>query len=111
VWAVIIVVLGALLFHNASFQRVAETDSSVKTHTPKAERPYSISPNSKMSLSALYSVDVFLPFADLQQKKIWQLDAQSSTFDICEIWYLFEELAGWILTALVAASATGLLKR
>jgi hypothetical protein len=72
-----------------------------KTACQSAKEPHPI----------FYSLDVFLPFADLQQKKTWVLDEKARYFSWYEAWYLGEGLAGWVLTALVATAATGLLKR
>src|SRR5271155_5625294 len=45
---------------------------------------------------------------DLQQKKTWQLCEKKPYFLWFEVWYLFEEVAGWMLTLLLAAAGTGL---
>ncbi len=57
-------------------------------------------------------MDVFLPLGDLQQKKTWLLDENKTPyFSWYEAWYLVEGLAGWVLAGLVAAAATGFLKK
>jgi hypothetical protein len=110
VWAVVIVWVGAILFRSAVVLRAADPNvpevASASGQTP----PLAQSMKSELPYPVFYSIDVFLPFADLHQKKTWLLDEKNRYFPWYEVWYLFEELADWVLTALLAAAATGLLK-
>ncbi len=61
-----------------------------------------------------YLLDVFLPAPDLSQKKAWVLEARRQwdcAFYVFELWYIFEGLSGWVLTALFAGAVTGLLRK
>ena len=55
--------------------------------------------------------------ARIPLKKTWVLDDNNpdhflgfKVWYLYKVWYLIEELAGWVLTVLLAAAATGLLK-
>jgi hypothetical protein len=113
VWAVLVVVAGSFIFHPAGVLRAANPNVPAVASALVAppQKPLAPSAEPKRPHPVLYSIDVFLPFADLQQKKGWQLDESNHYFPWYEGWYLFEELAGWVLTALLAAAATGLLKK
>ncbi len=108
----IVVVSGASIFQHAAVLRVAERSVPVVASAPgtAVQKPPDQIVETELPHPFLYSIDVFLPFADLNQKKTWQLDDKGSFFLAYQVLYLLEELAGWVLTALLAAAATGLLK-
>lgn len=60
----------------------------------------------------IYSLEVFLPFArfDNTGMCLRQRGQQDWFFHLCKIWYVFEESAGWIITALVVAALGGLIR-
>jgi hypothetical protein len=113
VWAVVVVAIGAAVFQYATFLRATNAKVSapvVAAGTAPQKQPGE-GAASKLPHPVLYSIDVFLPFADIDQKKTWKLDDKGDFFLAYQVWYLFEEIAGWVLTALLAAAATGLLKK
>jgi hypothetical protein len=111
-WAVAVMAFGALVFRHAPVMRAKDSDAPAvaSAKASGSQNPPDQIADTELPHPFLYSIDVFLPFADLNQKKTWQLDEQRSFFIAYQVWYLFEELAGWVLTGLLAAAATGLLK-
>jgi hypothetical protein len=61
----------------------------------------------------IYSIDTFLPVVDLHQEKYWSpnVKAKGCLGDIAYGYLNLHILAGWILTTLVIASITGLVRR
>ena len=112
VWAVVVVLAGGFIFQPAAVICAADPSVPAVASAPAAvpQKVLAESTISELPHPFLYSIDVLVPFADLNQKKTWQLDDKGSFFLAFQAWYLFEELAGWVLTALLAAAATGLLK-
>jgi hypothetical protein len=112
-WAVAVVMVGGFIFRPAAVLRVADPNVPAVASAPAAapQKPPAQIAESKLPHPFLYSIDVFIPFADLNQKKNWQLDEKNQYFLAYQAWYLFEELAGWVLIGLLGAAATGLLKK
>ena len=59
----------------------------------------------------IYSLDVFIPFVDLNQRIYWEPFPKSTFGKLCLYYYWFHIFAGWILSALVAISFIGLIRR
>ena len=112
VWAAAVVVAGGFIFQPAAVMRAADAKVPLVASVALPQKPPPAqSAKSELPHPFLYSIDVFLPFADINQKETWQVDESGRFFIAYQVWYLFEELAGWVLTGLLAAAATGLLKK
>ena len=72
--------------------------------------------------AAVYALDTFVPFVNLHQETYWIPDAERgpsinafgwevSWGAVARAYLWFHILAGWIITALFAASLTGLVKK
>ena len=60
-----------------------------------------------------YSLDVVLPFLDLRQKSSWQLKGRKAgdwLHGLYELYLIFHVLTVYLLTGLVVAALTGLVK-
>lgn len=89
--------------------------------TGVAERP-PIPPSYPVFNSFIYSVDTFLPIVDLHQEEYWLPNANASVTWVWSgeeapggkylLWYLWFHIAiGWVVTTLVVAGFTGLVRR
>ncbi len=58
-----------------------------------------------------YAFDVFVPIVDLGQQSAWTATTVSWTGWFARIGVMALEVLGWIVTALAAASVTGLIQR
>lgn len=113
VWTFVVVIGGAFVFGQAEFRKAPDANPPAAVADAARSGPQMTVGQGEyapLPHPVIYSIDVFLPFADLHQKEAWLLDEKSPRFLGYQAWYLFEELAGWVLTALLAAAATGLLK-
>jgi len=62
----------------------------------------------------LYSIDVLLPFVDLHQKSSWRLYERKPkdwVYVGCETYFLVHLILGWLLTGLLVAALTGVIKK
>lgn len=125
---VVIVILGGLVFGIGNRRHLmAETKLAEHVLSQEGE-PRLISPNYPTFNPFVYSLDVFLPFVDLQQICYWLPGENGSgpkTSRNCLLhfgpWSLkwsavlrlylwFQTLAGWTLCTLLAAAVTGIVK-
>jgi hypothetical protein len=62
----------------------------------------------------LYSIDVLLPFVDLHQKSSWWLSPRKPldwAYIGCESYFLGHLILAWLLTGLLVAAPTGIVKK
>jgi hypothetical protein len=104
--------VGAQVFGRSTVRRAegAKVQVVARATDAPSQKPAIQIAETKLPHPILYSIDVLLPFGGLQQKKTWVLDEKNPHFLWYQAWSLFEQLAGWVLTALLAAAATGLLR-
>jgi hypothetical protein len=125
---VVIVILGALVFGIGNRRHLmAETKLAEHVLSQEGE-PRLISPTYPRFNPLVYSLDVFLPFVDLQQICYWLPGENMAGLKLsrnCLLhfgrWSLkwsallrmylwFQTLAGWTLCTLLAAAVTGIVK-
>jgi hypothetical protein len=123
-----IVVLGTLVFAlGAHRQLMAETKLAEHVLSQENEQQM-VSPTYPRFNPLVYSLDVFLPFVDLQQICYWlpgERRAGPGTSRNClmhvgrwslkwssvlRVYFWFQTLAGWTLTTLLAAAVTGIVQ-
>jgi hypothetical protein len=123
-----IVLLGALVFAIGNRRNLmAETKLAEHVLSQESE-PRMISPSYPRFNPLVYSLDVFLPFVDLQQICYW-LPGENTAGPrpsrncllhigpwslkwsaMLRVYFWFQTLAGWTLCTLLAAAVTGLIK-
>jgi hypothetical protein len=123
-----IVILGAVVF-GVGRRRNLMAETKLAEHVLSAEsEPRLISPTYPRFNALVYSLDVFLPFVDLQQICYW-LPGESASGPrrarncllhigpwslkwsaMLRGYFWFQTLAGWTLTTLLAAAVTGIVK-
>jgi hypothetical protein len=123
-----IVLLGAIIFAIGNRRNLmAETKLAEHVLSQESE-PRIISPTYPRFNPLVYSLDVFLPFVDLQQICYWLPGENASTSRptrncllhigpwslkwsaMLRVYLWFQTLAGWTLCTLLAAAVTGIVK-
>jgi hypothetical protein len=94
-WLAGFVTVGAVLFANAY-------PSATTATTPAGQLP--------VFQPVVYALDVLLPVVDLRQEEFWIPDAAQPWGWLFLGWFWLSIGAGWILTSVVAAAVTGLLR-
>jgi hypothetical protein len=124
----VIVILGAIVFGIGNRRRLmAETKLAEHVLSQEGE-PRLISPTYPRFNPLVYSLDVFLPFVDLQQICYWLPGENASGAQpsrncflhvgrwslkwssLLRVYLWFQTLAGWTLCTLLAAAVTGIVK-
>ncbi|MHB8390525.1 MAG: hypothetical protein ACYDBH_13255 [Acidobacteriaceae bacterium] len=113
-WMMGLVVLGAAFFS------CAHSDGALVPAEASAYVMYQASHQAQLPSgyptfhAVLYSTDVAVPFADLGQKTHWQLEEQRTgrwSYWLFEFWFVFQELAGWVLLLIAAVAPTRLIRK
>jgi cytoskeletal protein CcmA (bactofilin family) len=115
--------LGTLVFSTArSFGAMVPSDASVYSNSPYKDDHTSLPAGYPPLKPFVYSLDVLLPIVDFQQDSKWRPDAQAThNFAIAganvsmgkvALYYMWLQIAvGWILSTLLVASVTGLIRK
>jgi hypothetical protein len=115
-WMLLVVVIGTGVFWQAGRVGLMMPSNEAVYHEMAYDRQGGVrQPHWQPDFQpAFYSVDVFLPFVDLHQKSSWWLHQRMSpdwAFLVCESYFLVHTSLGWLLTGLLVAALTGLIKK
>jgi len=120
-WALAIIILGSAFF-GIGFRVNLMSRTEGLEYLPETSEGYQLLDNHPRFNSLVYSIDTFVPLIDLHQSKYWLPNAKRGTdlFSIkgfgihtgelllCYMWVHI--IMGWMLTTLLVASLTGLIR-
>lgn len=122
-WAVVFVAVGTLIFGEARDAgsmvpnspvllkqewKEAVTDDPVNSYTEFAAKVPDFQPFN----SLVYSIDTFVPIINLHQETNWIPHPKNGGLaTVARVYLWIHIIAGWVITALLAASVTGMVKK
>ncbi len=101
-------VFGAVVFDDAHRHKIM-VPSQVQVSDPT---PYQMCAKSYPCLQPfVYSVDTFLPIVDLHQEKYWRPDENTIDGRLHRVYLWLHIMFGWLLSTVLVAGLTGLVKK
>lgn len=115
-WMLLFIAIGTGLFGEAQQMGVITPANEVAYQTMTGNRLEGVSKAIRQPdfQPLLYSLDVLLPFVDLHQKSSWWLHQRKPrdwVYIGCEFYFLVHLILGWLLTGLLVAGLTGIIKK
>lgn len=95
-----IILLGTSIFYYSKECRILLETSAAASEIAK---PY--------FNAFFYSIDMFVPFLDLQLEKYWMPDATTKLGWWVQLYRYFHIISGWVFSTLLVAGFTGLIRR
>lgn len=106
--SILVVVVGAFIFESSLGDRVMTT---VKDRPSDYKEGTRCPPKLPCFDALVYSLDVFLPVIDLRQESYWLPVGGGEHAIAYQRYYWLHVVLGWVLTTLMVAGLTGLIKK
>lgn len=123
IWMILIVLLGTVVFKiGNNNQLIVPTEKSIINTSNTINTKEKLPNNYPAFRAYIYSIDVFIPIIDLQMKKYWHLNSTTigeinngSNYKLVyggfiRIYFIFQIIMGWVLTTLLFAGITKIIR-